>query len=650
MRIYVNRLVFSRKLSDSSGKCQNIGRKRREWRGVSTFDCALIKACLSFPYYLRLTKFHPVLEHKKLNILLLEDHKKDAEQAIYELNRAGLENDHIIVNNLKDFKFKLFDFLPHVIISDYHLPDCTALDAFKLLGDITVPFIILSDVVGEEKAVEALKAGVADFVTKDHISRLPLVIERALSEMKVNRQRKSVEHELIQSKERLELALEGTNLGVWDLDFMSNTIVYNQRSLSILGLPEEDAIREFEYFQADAQLERGRLRKEMTMHVDGQTAIFDQEFFIESEGKEVVKWVQARGKVIRRAPDGTALRASGTLMDITEKKLNEEKLKKNQTILENAEAVAHIGSFEWLPKSDRFIFSDGFAEIFEIEKKKLTGTIRQLFKERIHQQDQPYLREILFGDRAFYDIEHRIVMADEEIRILRNSGNITHDKNGEIVSIMGIVQDITEQREISKSIFQAQGEERSRIARDIHDGIGQLLVATKFKVSSLDVIEDAFAIKQKDQIEDLLGTTLEEVRRVSRNLSNRHLEEFGLQKTLEYLVEQVSNSGDFEVISSIAIPDDYNMELSSAIYRVVQEATNNIVKYAKASNVNIKVESTNQNIILEVTDDGVGFDTENNWNGIKNMKERTSLQNGHFEISSEEGKGTTIKSWFPLNT
>ncbi|UXP33835.1 PAS domain-containing protein [Reichenbachiella agarivorans] len=590
------------------------------------------------------------MEYKKLNILLLEDSVEDAELAIYELNRAGLDNDAVTVNNLKSFRENLYDFLPHVVISDYHLPSCTALDAFDVLGDIDIPFIIVSRLVGEETAVEALKKGVTDYVSKDHLSRLPLVIERALNEAKALRHRKTVEHELIQSKERLELALEGTNLGVWDLDFMSNTIVYNSRSLSILGLPPEEGIQAFNYFQGYENVERERLKQEMDEHVAGRSAIFDQEFSIRNDDAETAKWVLVRGKVIRRAPDGTPLRASGTLMDITEKKVNEEKLKKNQAILENAEAVAHIGSFEWMPRSGRFIYSDGFAEIFEL-KNKPELSVRELYRDRIHSQDRPYLREVLFNGKGFYDIEHRIKTPnDDDVRILRNSGNIKYNNKGNIVSIMGIVQDITEQREISKSIFNAQQYERSRMARDIHDGIGQMLVATKFKISSLETDHSEIMEAKKEEIEDLMATTLEEVRRVSRNMSNRHLEEFGLKKTMEYLVEQIQYVGDFVVTHYIDIPDDYNMELSNAIYRIAQEATNNIIKYAHASNVSIKVESTNQNIILEVTDDGVGFDTENNWNGIKNMKERTSLQNGHFEISSSVGKGTVIKSWFPLNT
>ncbi|PIB33969.1 hypothetical protein BFP72_00230 [Reichenbachiella sp. 5M10] len=587
------------------------------------------------------------MKYKKLNILFLEDSAEDAERVAYELDRAGLDNDYLRVSDLTDFKEKLFDFLPHVVISDYYLPTCTALDAIRLLGEINIPFIIVSDVVGEENAVDALKSGVTDFVSKDHLSRLPLVIERALNEMKSVRHQKNVEHELIQSKERLELALEGTDLGVWDLDFMSNTIIYDEKSLSILELPKKDAIMRFGYFQGYEGMDQTRLKKGMDDHIAGVTPIFDQEFSIKPEDSAVPKWILVRGKITRRALDGTPLRASGTLLDVTEKKVNEENLKKNQAILENAEAVAHIGSFEWLPKSERFVYSEGFAEILDFEPGQKVS-IRQLYKERIHRQDRQFLREVLFGGKEFYDIEHRINMSDGEMKILRNSGNIRHNTKGEIVSIMGIVQDITEQREISKSIFNAQQFERSRMARDIHDGIGQMLVATKFKISSLET--NPSDEPKKEEIEELLSTILEEVRRVSRNMSNRHLEEFGLKKTMEYLVEQVETMGDFEVIHSLDIPDDYNMDLSSAIYRIAQEATFNIVKYAKASNVSIKVESTDQNIILEVKDDGVGFDTENNWNGIKNMKERTSLQNGHFEISSAVGKGTIIKSWFPLNT
>ncbi|MEP2509524.1 MAG: response regulator, partial [Reichenbachiella sp.] len=89
----------------------------------------------------------------KLNILILEDVEEDAELALYELKRAGFLYEYHRVDNLKDFKFKLFDFLPHVVLSDYNLPACSAIDAFNLVKEINLPFIIVSGIIGEENAV-----------------------------------------------------------------------------------------------------------------------------------------------------------------------------------------------------------------------------------------------------------------------------------------------------------------------------------------------------------------------------------------------------------------------------------------------------------------------------------------------------------------
>jgi len=572
---------------------------------------------------------------------------EDAELSLYEIRKAGFKFEYIRVDNLKEFRTKLFEFLPHIILSDYNLPSCTALDAYKLVADIKLPFIIVSGIVGDEKAVEALKMGVTDLVSKDSLYRLPLAIERAMNDQRSSHEKMTTEHELILSKERLELALEGTDLGVWDLDLSTNTIVYNSKSLEILCLNKEDAIQDFNNFRDQEDPIDVRIKKAIDDHVHGITPIFDEEIPVRLDGVEISKWVLARGKIIRKTDEGDPLRASGTLLDITERKLNEELLKKNQSILENAESVAHVGSFEWDTKSRTFFYSDEFERIFELHGDKNISAF-DIYRQRIHKQDKSYFREMLKTKKDHYDIEHRIVMPDQGIKIVRNIGNITLNKSGRIENILGVVQDITEQRELTQSIFNAQQDERSRMARDLHDGIGQMLVAAKFKLASLDPAK-MDATDKKDEIEDLLGTTIEEIRRVSRNLSNRHLEEFGLTIAMTYLIQETQNVGNFHVESNIDIPQDYDMELSNAIYRIAQEAINNVIKYAKAKNVSIRIEKIDQNIILEIKDDGIGFDTKTRWNGIKNMKERTSLQNGHFEINSVPEKGTIVKTWFPLN-
>ena len=235
------------------------------------------------------------MEHTKLNILILEDSAEDAELALYEIKRAGFDNDYFRVDTLEEFKEKLFDFLPNIIISVYNLPSCNAIDAFNLLGDIDIPFIIVSGQIGEKNAVDALKMGVTDMVSKDSMSMLPLVIERALNEKKVNRDKKAAEHELILNKERLELALVGTDMGVWDLDFMSNTIVYNSKSLSILGLSERDAIIEFNYFQEKSDHIDEEGAQSMQAVIDEKVEKFDQEFPLQRSGEAEKRWVLARG-------------------------------------------------------------------------------------------------------------------------------------------------------------------------------------------------------------------------------------------------------------------------------------------------------------------------------------------------------------------
>ena len=579
-----------------------------------------------------------------LNILMLEDVEEDAELTIYEIRKSGFKCEYIRVDNLEDFKIKLFEFLPHIILSDYNLPTCNALDAYKLVAEIKLPFIIVSGIVGDEKAVEALKMGVTDLVSKDSLYRLPLAIERAVNEQRSNQEKMATEHELIINKERLELALEGTDLGIWDLDLSTRTIVYNEKSLNILGFDESQAIQDFTSF---INPDDEKIQKALEDHIAGKTEIFDEEIPVRPEGKEIKRWVLARGKIIRRTDKGKPIRASGTLLDITDRKNNEILLQKNRYILENAESVAHVGSFEWNTKSLSFFYSEEFERIFELNGRHDISAF-EIYRNRIHEQDKSYFREMLISRKEHYDIEHRIVMPDGGIKIVRNIGNISVNKEGRIETILGVIQDITEQRQLIKSIFNAQQDERSRIARDIHDGIGQMLVASKFKLASLDTQEDD-ANSKKDDVEDLIGTIIEEVRRVSRNMSNRHLEEFGLNTALNNLVDQTKHMGDFNVEHKIDIPQGYDMELSNAIYRIAQEAINNISKYANAKNVSIRIEKIDQNIILEIKDDGVGFDTKTKWNGIKNMKERTSLQNGHFEINSVPNEGTVVKSWFPLN-
>jgi signal transduction histidine kinase/CheY-like chemotaxis protein len=587
------------------------------------------------------------LKNPKLYILLLEDVAEDAELALYELRRAGFEYEYLRVDNLIDFKEGLKNLLPNVIISDYSLPTCNAIDAFNLVSKYDIPFLIVSGIVGEEKAVEALKLGITDMVSKNSLTRLPIAIKRAVNEQKVNRDRIIAEHELLKNKERLELAFEGADLGAFDYDIQSNKIVYNERSLKILGENINELVHDFDYFEKFDVSNIDLVKTALEDHLNNQSEMFECEFQV-SKKRKVTSWILIRGKITRQTEKGAPVRISGTILNISQRKRNEQIILKNAAIMKRAESVGHIGTFEVDFLEGSSVLSDECCKIFGVEKKDSTFS-KDIFDQAAHPDDIPFLKNLFASEVNSYDIEHRLInFKTQEIVTIKSMGNIERDGKGGIMKITGLIQDITQQREVKKSVYNAQSKERKRIARDIHDGIGQMLVAAKFKLGAINGLGTPELNQNVDEIEDLMGTVIEEVRRVSRNLSNRYVEEFGIRTAINYLIEEIKGLSRFDVIDNVDIPEDYDIDLSNGLYRITQEAINNIIKYSKAKNVDIDIQKIKQNLILEISDDGIGFDTNKASNGIKNMEERTSLLNGHFEIKSVLKKGTKIKVWFPL--
>jgi PAS domain-containing protein len=290
---------------------------------------------------------------------MLEDVAEDAELALYELKRAGFEYEYLRVDNLNDFKEGIKNLLPNVIISDYNLPTCNAIDAFKMVSKYDIPFLIVSGIVGEEKAVEALKLGITDMVSKNSLSRLPIAIKRAVTEQKVNRDRIIAEHELLKNKERLELAFEGADLGAFDYDIQSNKIVYNKRSLKILGENINELVHDFDYFEKYDVSNIEVVKTALDDHLNNQSEMFECEFQV-AKKRKATSWILIRGKITRQTDKGAPVRISGTILDISQRKRNEQTILKNAAIMERAESVGHIGTFELDSMEDTSIFETSY--------------------------------------------------------------------------------------------------------------------------------------------------------------------------------------------------------------------------------------------------------------------------------------------------
>ncbi|MGI9531000.1 ATP-binding protein [Lutimonas sp.] len=207
------------------------------------------------------------------------------------------------------------------------------------------------------------------------------------------------------------------------------------------------------------------------------------------------------------------------------------------------------------------------------------------------------------------------------------------------------------QKAQASQIVEAQEEERKRIAKDIHDGIGQMLTALKFNIESINYeSEDKFEEKI-DKLKILLSDLIKEVRAVTFNLTPPELKDYGIVPTIGKLVDQLTKLTGKNIVFENRT--DFNGRFDSLVetnlYRVVQEAVNNALKYAESNYILISLSHSTDKVSIVIDDDGKGFDSglvENNEKGsglgLFFMRERISYINGRIFINSKRDEGTRI--------
>lgn len=206
-------------------------------------------------------------------------------------------------------------------------------------------------------------------------------------------------------------------------------------------------------------------------------------------------------------------------------------------------------------------------------------------------------------------------------------------------------------RHLSIELLNAQENERRRIARELHDSVGQSLAATKFilekKLSQLNKAVAPVGVSFEEII-PMIQNTMEEIRRISLDLWPSLLDDLGLLAAIGYFCRQFA-----EIYSTININKDLRVAeeavpapLKIVIYRVLQETLNNIAKYSRADRVDVSLNKKGNQIELTIADNGVGFDLGSSQKGLGlvGMKERVELSGGNFKIATFPGKGTTIKA------
>ena len=208
------------------------------------------------------------------------------------------------------------------------------------------------------------------------------------------------------------------------------------------------------------------------------------------------------------------------------------------------------------------------------------------------------------------------------------------------------------------SILTSQEEERKRIARELHDETAQALVVLGRRIEMAEEIaKDAELAAELDGLRDLVDDALQGVRRFTSDLRPPLLEELGLPRTLELLVYRTEREEAFRAnLSIVGQPRQLLPELELGLYRLAQEGLSNVRRHARATQVDVRLIYSPEAVILEITDDGVGFDVSANPSdlmrtgrlGLMGIHERARLFGGRATIESEPGKGTRVRVVIPI--
>ncbi|EEI24566.1 sensor histidine kinase [Lentilactobacillus hilgardii] len=301
-------------------------------------------------------------------------------------------------------------------------------------------------------------------------------------------------------------------------------------------------------------------------------------------------------------------------------------------------------------------------KIVKIDPQYLLEVANTAVKQRFSQTDSCFSCAI---KNHMQEISIPITLAQESAHPLRYF--LVYrliDKDDHVFSLTlknrGVIKrmdQLAQQRQLNQYVNRAHEEERKRILQDLHDSIAQGVYSAIMGVRRLseDVLTHDQVTELTREIEHQLNDTLTEVKGMALDIRPSVLDNFGLLPALRVLAKRLSeNSGVNISVVGNAKTDNLSTDVQSVLYRIGQESINNALKHAQASEINILLVAHEHYIMLEIIDDGIGFDVPKHHRfngrslGLMNMNERIKALNGTFEIKSQPGSGTTVTAKFPV--
>jgi PAS domain S-box-containing protein len=465
-----------------------------------------------------------------------------------------------------------------------------------------------------------------------------------------------------QAKELFHYLFEQASLGIAVEDLEGTLLLANPALCSMLGYAEnelcgmncsqfaspEDSEDDWALFQ---QLRAGAIDRYSL-----------EKRYLRKDGAQL--WGRLNVSLLKNDNGGSPL-VFAFLENVTERKKTEDALRETEQRFRLAAYAGKMFSYEWDPATDVLARSGEYVEMLcDDEATQLTTGLKTFAK--IHPDDREKVlaaESALSAEKPHLRVSHRMAGPDGDAVWVERTGRAHFDKNGKMLRIVGMVADITERKmadaalaDVSRRLIEAQEQERSRIARELHDDIGQRLALLAVELEQLhqDPPDLPEVRSRMSELHNQASELATDIQTLSHELHSTKLEYLGAVGAMRDLCRELGAQTKVKInFKSHDLPKPLPPNISLCLFRVLQESLRNALKHSGAPQVEVELRKTPDEIHLVVSDRGVGFDSkaarESPGLGLVSMEERLKLLKGTISIESRPRHGTTIHARVPLS-
>jgi PAS domain S-box-containing protein len=471
------------------------------------------------------------------------------------------------------------------------------------------------------------------------------------------------------SEERWKFAIEGAGDGLWDWNPLTNEVFFSKQWKLMLGYKEDEL--ENNYVEWESRIypdDKEDVLYRINRMLSGEDTLYETEYRMLCK-KGTYKWILARGKIMKWNENGHPLRCIGTHKDIDERKKVEQELIDNERYTSSILSAIPDLIFVFSTDGTYLDFKSGDARNLATAKEEfLDKNVFDVLPKRVASKIMTGIKWVLKNNESYlFEYELKI---DGHINCFECNLLPFGD-----TKVIAVVRNTTKRKQVEETLRSSQEqlknfaahlqnvreEERILLAREIHDELGQILVAIKIDLGLLgqkaqkhidnEASEDL--TMQFQRLSGLVNNTIETTRRIMTDLRPEVLDLLGFVEAARLHIRNFEERYGIEChfendVSALEV----DSQRSVALFRILQESLTNIAKHAQATVVRVHLGIVGEKLFLEIADNGVGFDSRakvrDDSYGLIGMRERAFLLDGKLVVVSKPGKGTTVRIEMPF--